>query len=108
MATLEASGGVEAAASAGALPNLPWFTSHMGSHPMTTSGIASDELQTMRTQLLRARLSGVERTQHGDKMVVYKDDQQMTAALAAADQAIANAGRPAVRTIHFLCSKGLD
>jgi hypothetical protein len=66
------------------------------------------DLITWRDALFEARLQGVRefRDQNGET-VVYKTDQQMAAALAAADAAIAAAQRKPPSTIKFRTSKGL-
>lgn len=66
------------------------------------------DLTRWRDALFEARLQGVRefRDQNGET-VVYKTDQQMAAALAAADAAIAAAKAKPSNTILFRTSKGI-
>ena len=67
------------------------------------------QLVKWRDALLAARLNGARefRDQNGET-VVYKSDQQMAAALAAADAEIAALQRKPPSTILFRTSKGLN
>lgn len=67
------------------------------------------QLQEWRDRLFQSRLSGVRELRDSNgETVTYRSDNEMRAALAAADAAIAaaQAGRP-VNTILFRTSKGI-
>lgn len=65
------------------------------------------ELTQWRDALIKARLTGLRevRDQNGET-VVYKSDQQMASAIAAAESAIAAATRSNPHTIILRTSKG--
>lgn len=66
------------------------------------------DLIAWRDALFKARLSGVrEVTDQNGERVRYGTDLEIARALAAADAAIAAAGRVAPSTVRFSTSKGL-
>lgn len=66
------------------------------------------QLMAWRDSLLEARFSGIRsvRDQNGET-IEYRSDAELARALAAAEAAIAAAGRRPASTIRFATSKGL-
>ncbi len=71
-------------------------------------GIAADELEAMRDELMRARASGTRSVRFSDgRAVEYKTDGEMAAAIAAIDRQIAQARSPRAGGLAFSASKGV-
>lgn len=103
MATLEAAAGAGASASAGAITMRRPLVASVHVAP-----VVDDALAAARETLIERLLSGVSEVQHGDKRTRFRAQTELAQALAAANALIANAGRPAIKTIVFNCSKGLE
>ncbi|ADP71984.1 hypothetical protein Rvan_2774 [Rhodomicrobium vannielii ATCC 17100] len=66
------------------------------------------QLIDWRDALFEARMTGVRRVRDADGVEIeYRSDNEMKAAIAAADSEIAAAQRRQPSTIHFRTSKGL-
>lgn len=69
--------------------------------------VSTGDLIAWRDALVKARLNGVRTVRDSDgSEVTYKSDNEMKAAIAAADSMIA-ATSPPIKTIKFTTSKGL-
>lgn len=67
-----------------------------------------EQLKSQREALQTARFNGVLTIKAGDKLVTYKSDAELQAALADMDREIARQeGRPRARSIRTVCAKGL-
>ncbi|WP_238367623.1 phage head-tail joining protein [Mesobacterium pallidum] len=69
--------------------------------------VPSEELQTLRDALVKARARGIRKTEIEGMSVEYRSDAEMAAAIADLDRRLAasQAARPA--TIAFSASKGI-
>jgi len=67
-----------------------------------------EQLKTQREALQAARFNGVLTVRAGDKLVTYKSDADLRAAMGDLEQEIAKAeGRVRARSIRTYCSKEL-
>lgn len=71
------------------------------------AALTLSELETMRENLVRARLNGVRevRDQSGEA-VTYKSDREMQAAIASIDSEIARLQSNTVKHVRFTTTKG--
>lgn len=71
------------------------------------AALTLSELETMRENLVRARLNGVRevRDQNGET-VQYKSDREMAAALASVESEIARLQSNTVKQVRFTTTKG--
>ncbi|GIK48502.1 MAG: hypothetical protein BroJett013_11990 [Alphaproteobacteria bacterium] len=71
------------------------------------AALTLSELETMRENLVRARLGGVRevRDQNGEA-VTYKSDREMQAAIASIDSEIARLQSNTVKQVRFTTTKG--
>lgn len=71
------------------------------------SALTLSELETLRENLVRARLNGVRevRDQNGET-VQYKSDREMAAALASVESEIARLQSNTVKQVRFTTTKG--
>ena len=67
------------------------------------------ELQAWREELLAARAAGTQRVEHGDRVVAYRSDREMAAALRDLDRRIeaAAAGTAGRAPIRVTTTKGV-
>ena len=65
------------------------------------------ELETLRDALIRARASGVRKTQYDGKQLEYANDAEMAKAIADLATRIRNASAPRPGSITFATSKGM-
>lgn len=70
--------------------------------------LTADQLRTWRDSLIEARLKGIRRVrdQNGEE-IEYKSDNEMSAAIRAADQLILETSGKHPNVIRFQTSKGL-
>ena len=68
-----------------------------------------DTLRTWREELLAARAAGTQRVEHGDRVVAYRSDREMAAALRDLDRRIeaATAGTAGRAPIRVSTTKGV-
>jgi hypothetical protein len=64
--------------------------------------IPAAELETLIDALRRARLTGTKQVQHGETTLIYKSDQEMAAALADAEAALAEVSGTARRGVSYI------
>ena len=70
--------------------------------------VSSDDLNTLRDALIRARSSGVLTVRDSDgSEITYKTDAQMQRAQADLERRIAADSSPPISTIRFTTTKGL-
>lgn len=71
------------------------------------AALTLSELETLRENLVRARLNGVRevRDQNGEA-VQYKSDREMAAALASVESEIARLQSSTVKQVRFTTTKG--
>lgn len=67
-----------------------------------------DQLKAMQEALLSARYNGVLSIKAGDKLITYKSDAEMRAALSSLGAEMGRlSGKPRARSIRTVCGKGL-
>ena len=69
--------------------------------------LGTDELVTLRDELVTARARGVRVTMHDGKRIEYGSDAEMAAAIGDLDRRIAAASGPRPGSVAFSTSKGL-
>lgn len=71
------------------------------------AALTLSELETMRENLIRARLGGLRevRDQNGEA-VTYKSDREMQSAIASIDSEIARLQSNTVKQVRFTTTKG--
>lgn len=69
--------------------------------------IGSEELETMRDALIRARAKGAREVQMNGERVRYGSDAEMASAIADLDARIRAANGTRTRTVRFSSSKGM-
>lgn len=69
--------------------------------------IQSEELETLRDALIRARAKGAREVQMGNERIRYGSDAEMAAAIADLDTRLRSAASARPSVIRFSSSKGL-